>query len=58
MSRPEPRVLQLCHGHDGSFFDGARQYAALFAGTEYKMTAVYLACDEAVAIGSRHALPL
>lgn len=42
MSRPEPRVLQLCHGYDGPFLDCARQYAALFAGTEYKVTTVYL----------------
>ncbi|MDX1722087.1 MAG: glycosyltransferase [Pseudomonas sp.] len=42
MSRPEPRVLQLCHGYDGPFLDCARQYAVLFAGTEYKVTTVYL----------------
>ena len=42
MSRPEPRVLQLCHGYDGPFLDCARQYAALFAGSEYKVTTVYL----------------
>jgi len=42
MSKSEPRVLQLCHGYDGPFLDCARQYAALFAGTEYKVTTVYL----------------
>jgi glycosyltransferase involved in cell wall biosynthesis len=42
MSTSEPRVLQLCHGYDGPFLDCARQYAALFAGTEYKVTTVYL----------------
>jgi hypothetical protein len=42
MSRLEPRVLQLCHGYDGPFLDCARQYAALFAGSEYKVTTVYL----------------
>ena len=42
MSRPEPRVLQLCHGYDGPFLDCARQYAVLFAGSEYKVTTVYL----------------
>jgi glycosyltransferase involved in cell wall biosynthesis len=54
MSRPEPRVLQLCHGYDGPFLDCARQYAALFAGTEYKVTTVYLtgAASAEVAAGS------
>jgi glycosyltransferase involved in cell wall biosynthesis len=42
MSRPEPRILQFCHGYDGPFLDCARQYAALFAGTRYKVTTVYL----------------
>lgn len=35
-------VLQFCHGYDGPFLDCARQYAALFAGTEYKVCTVYL----------------
>ncbi|MFT0213463.1 glycosyltransferase [Pseudomonas sp. F1_0610] len=35
-------VLQFCHGHDGPFLDCARQYAALFIGTEYKVCTVYL----------------
>lgn len=38
----ELRVLQFCHGYDGPFLDCARQYASLFAGTEYKVTTVYL----------------
>ncbi|WP_150299576.1 glycosyltransferase [Pseudomonas profundi] len=39
----KPRwVLQLCHGYDGPFMDCARQYAALFKGTEYKVCTVYL----------------
>ncbi len=42
MSRPEPRVLQFCHGYDGPFLDCARQYASLFVGSEYKVTTVYL----------------
>lgn len=48
MSRPErvstgqPWVLQFCHGYDGPFLDCARQYAALFAGTEYRVCTVYL----------------
>lgn len=37
-----PWVLQLCHGYDGPFLDCARQYAALFAGTRYRVCTVYL----------------
>lgn len=37
-----PRVLQLCHGYDGPFLDCARQYAALFVGTPYRVTTVFL----------------
>ncbi|MEO4045481.1 glycosyltransferase [Pseudomonas sp. CAU 1711] len=35
-------VLQFCHGYDGPFLDCARQYAALFVGTAYKVCTVYL----------------
>lgn len=35
-------VLQFCHGYDGPFLDCARQYAALFADTPYKVCTVYL----------------
>ncbi len=35
-------VLQFCHGYDGPFLDCARQYAALFKGTPYKVCTVYL----------------
>jgi glycosyltransferase involved in cell wall biosynthesis len=35
-------VLQFCHGYDGPFLDCARQYAALFVGTPYKVCTVYL----------------
>ncbi|MBD9414023.1 glycosyltransferase [Pseudomonas sp. PDM16] len=35
-------VLQFCHGYDGPFLDCARQYAALFAGTPFKVCTVYL----------------
>ncbi|MCU1718335.1 glycosyltransferase [Pseudomonas sp. 5P_3.1_Bac2] len=35
-------VVQFCHGYDGPFLDCARQYAALFAGTDYKVCTVYL----------------
>jgi len=38
----QPWVLQLCHGYDGPFLDCARQYAALFTGTQYKVCTVYL----------------
>lgn len=37
-----PWVLQFCHGYDGPFLDCARQYAALFVGTPYKVCTVYL----------------
>jgi len=35
-------VLQVCHGYDGPFLDCARQYAALFQGTQYKVCTVFL----------------
>jgi glycosyltransferase involved in cell wall biosynthesis len=35
-------VLQFCHGYDGPFLDCARQYAALFVETRYKVCTVYL----------------
>ncbi|MFT3759915.1 glycosyltransferase [Thauera sp.] len=38
----QPWVLQFCHGYDGPFLDVARQYAALFEGTPYKVCTVYL----------------
>lgn len=40
--QPETWILQFCHGYDGPFLDCARQYAALFAGTPYKVCTVYL----------------
>lgn len=36
------RVIQFCHSYDPPFLDCARQYAALFANTPYKVTTVYL----------------
>lgn len=36
------RVLQICHSYYPPFLDCARQYAALFAGTPYKVLTVYL----------------
>lgn len=35
-------VVQFCHCHYGPFLDVARQYAALFAGSPYKVLTVYL----------------
>ncbi|MCJ0971886.1 glycosyltransferase [Pseudomonas sp. PS1] len=46
MTASEQWVLQLCHGYDGPFLDCARQYAALFVGTTYKVCTVYLTGDE------------
>ncbi len=50
----EQWVLQFCHGYDGPFLDCARQYAALFEGTRFKVTTVYLTGepDERVRKGS------
>ncbi|MBK3874291.1 glycosyltransferase [Stutzerimonas frequens] len=47
-------VLQFCHGYDGPFLDCARQYAALFVETPYKVCTVYLtgAPSEEVVRGS------
>jgi glycosyltransferase involved in cell wall biosynthesis len=36
------RVLQICHSYYPPFLDCARQYAALFSGTAYKVLTVYL----------------
>ena len=38
-------VLQICHSYYPPFLDCARQYAALFNHTEYKVTTVYLQGD-------------
>ena len=35
-------ILQFCHCHYGPFLDVARQYSALFKGSEYKVLTVYL----------------
>lgn len=50
---PERHILQFCHGYDGPFLDCARQYASLFAGTDYKVVTVFLtgAADPAVVEG-------
>ena len=36
------RVLQICHSHYPPFLDCARQYAALFENSPYKVLTVYL----------------
>lgn len=36
------QVLQICHSYYPPFLDCARQYSALFKGTEYKVVTVYL----------------
>ena len=44
-------ILQFCHCHYGPFLDVARQYAALFKETPYKVLTVYLTgepTDEAI----------
>lgn len=38
----EPWILQFCHCHYGPFLDVARQYAALFKNTPYRVLTVYL----------------
>lgn len=43
-------VLQFCHGYDGPFLDCARQYAALFEGTAYKVCTVYLTGSQSVEV--------
>ena len=40
--KQQPWVLQFCHGYDAPFLDCARQYAALFIGTPFKVCTVYL----------------
>ena len=47
-------ILQFCHCHYGPFLDVARQYAALFKDTHYKVLTVYLTGkpDEPVRQGS------
>lgn len=41
-TRNPPWVLQFCHSYEAPFLDCARQYAALFAGTPFKVCTVYL----------------
>lgn len=50
----KPWVLQLCHGYKAPFLDVARQYASLFADTDYAVLTVFLcgAPDDQVAAGA------
>ncbi len=43
-------ILQFCHGYDGPFLDVARQYAALFKDTPYKVLTVFLTGEPSEAI--------
>lgn len=40
------QVLQICHSYYPPFLDCARQYAALFQGTEHQVVTVYLTGEE------------
>lgn len=42
MNNRKQWVLQFCHSYYGPFADCARQYAALFKDSEYRVTTVYL----------------
>lgn len=50
----QPWVIQFCHSYDAPFLDCARQYAALFMDTPYKVCTVYLTGkpNDEVAAGS------
>ena len=43
-------ILQFCHSHYGPFADVARQYAALFNGSPYKVLTVYLTGEPSEAV--------
>lgn len=65
MNDREQWVLQFCHSYYGPFADCARQYAALFKNSDYRVTTVYLsgepseevergsASDEVIFLGYR-----
>lgn len=48
-------VLQLCHCHYGPFADVARQWSALFHGTNIRVTTVYLTGQRDDAVAERSA---
>ena len=41
-------ILQICHGYSGPFLDVARQYAALFKASPYKVLTVYLTGERSI----------
>lgn len=43
-------ILQFCHGYYGPFLDVARQYAALFRGSDYKVLTVYLTGEPHISV--------
>ncbi|MGB7816800.1 MAG: glycosyltransferase [Methylotenera sp.] len=49
------RVLQICHCYYPPFLDCARQYAALFKGTPYKILTVYLTGEPSVEVAQASA---
>lgn len=48
-------VIQFCHCHYGPFADVARQYAALFRDTPYKVLTVYLTGQASDAVAAQSA---
>lgn len=43
-------VLQLCQNYHQPFLDCTRQYAALFAGTDYRVVTVFICGDEQASV--------
>lgn len=51
---PDQRcVLQICHNYSGPFLDYARQYAALFKGTAYKVTTIFLSGESSADVAAK-----
>jgi glycosyltransferase involved in cell wall biosynthesis len=51
---PDQRcVLQICHNYSGPFLDYARQYAALFKGTAYKVTTIFLSGESSAEVAAK-----
>jgi glycosyltransferase involved in cell wall biosynthesis len=49
------QVLQICHSYYPPFLDCARQYAALFHGTEHQIITVYLTGEENAEVAQKTA---
>lgn len=47
------QVLQICHSYYPPFLDCARQYAALFHGSEHQVVTVYLTGEEDAAVARK-----